>query len=178
MTNSFLFAGLARLPRESSGNLDGDAVRSLQLPMPDDVLEQLVLDHGNKPEFLAQYGHVDLWTLDWALEATLASTLMGATIYPRFARWVDSVDRRSQGVQSGSWREFDTRAEVVSHWKTERTWMRPPVFIERRVFEPHDGLHLMEGHTRFGALRSLLRQGVIHPDSTHLVWRGHAKASG
>ena len=113
MTNSFLFAELARLPRDSSGSLDPAALRVLGLPVPDDVLEQVLHDHGAKEDFQVQYGHLDLRAVVWRLEPRSASALLRASIFPRFAQSVASVESRARGVQAGSWREFDSRPEVV-----------------------------------------------------------------
>lgn len=51
MTNSLLFAKLARLPRDSSGSVDDAALRALGLPVPEDVLDQVLHDHGAKEGF-------------------------------------------------------------------------------------------------------------------------------
>ena len=44
-----------------------DVLQALELPMPNDILEQCVADHGTKWEFQQQYGELDLHALHWEL---------------------------------------------------------------------------------------------------------------
>ncbi len=62
-------------------------------------------------------------------------------------------------------------------WKTRQTWVRPPVMVERILLGLGDGLHLVEGHTRLGALRGQLQAGTVKEGTRHLVWVGSPVAT-
>lgn len=177
MKKQFLFAELKTLPRESSGCVSEQALRALNLPVPDDVLEQVLCDHGANPEFQIQYARLDLRATEWHLEHRRASELCGASVYSRFSHWVESVEHRTRTIRAGSWREFDVRDAVVAHWRTNGTWQRAPVFLDHGPLGQPTGIHLIEGHTRLGALRGLVGLGMVRTDSEHVVWVGGAASN-
>ena len=56
-----LLSEVLKLRRDrQSGLVSLNVLRALRLPMPDDVLEQFLVDHGTKPEFQSRYGNLDL----------------------------------------------------------------------------------------------------------------------
>src|ERR1700689_1853334 len=59
------FKELLRFRRENGGDVPFKILRELQLPMPDDALEQFVADHGTNEDFQVQYGDLDLHTISW-----------------------------------------------------------------------------------------------------------------
>ena len=155
-----------------------DALRALGLPVPEPVLEQVCSDHGRNCEFQSQYGALDLGSLRWSLENRAASELKEATVYEGFQRWAESVEARVQSFKfkSSGWACIDVRREIVAHWETYHTWLRPPVFIDAEVLGRGPGLHLMGGHTRLGILRGLVNHGVIPLGSHHAAWIGTIQA--
>src|ERR1035438_8105247 len=57
--------------------------------------------------------------------------------------------------------------------------MRSPIMMRGELVGSAASLHLVEGHTRTGALRGLVESGVLPPSSAHQVWvgeRGQAEA--
>lgn len=50
---------IMRFRRTCAGTVPLEVLQLLELPMPEDVLEQFVYDHGTKEAFQCQYGHLD-----------------------------------------------------------------------------------------------------------------------
>lgn len=169
MKKSFLFTELKKLPRGSSGGVSEETLRALTLPVPDDVREQVLCDHGAHPDFQIQDGKLDLRAMQWRLEPRRASEICGASVYSRFSHWVESVEHRSRMIRTGSWLEFDVREKVIAHWRTNGTWQRAPVLLDLRSLGQTTGIHLIQGHTRLGALRGLVGLGRVRADSEHLA---------
>ena len=67
---------------------------------------------------------------------------------------------------------IDIREKVVNNWKIKKTWLRTPIFLDAKLLEKSNKLHLVEGHTRFGILKGLLLKKIIGKDSIHKVWFG------
>ena len=63
------FKELKTFARNPNGNaLDPEAIKALELPMPSDVLEQLVTDHGLNDKYQCSYGDLDLHRIAWTKE--------------------------------------------------------------------------------------------------------------
>lgn len=150
-----------------------DALRALGLEIPDDVLEQFLSDHGLNGEFQEQYGHLNLVQITWEKRMLTAQELIEVTVYEGFQRWTQSVAQRPRQFQSEGWKCIDSRAEVVSYWEINRTWIRPPILMDGSLLGRPNKLHLVEGHTRIGILRGLVNAGVVAKDSQHEVWLGY-----
>jgi hypothetical protein len=149
-----------------------EVLKALRLPMPDDVLEQFVHDHGIRDEFQCQYGELDLHSIRWRIEPITAERLLSASIYPPFAKWVETVANRTRVVPAQGWTGVLLPPGAARHWQQKRTWIRPPVFLSGVVLRRDISLHLVEGHTRLGALRGLVESGMIAPTTLHEVWLG------
>src|ERR1019366_5390170 len=67
MNHSVLYAHLLNLGSGEGTKIPMVALRTLELPMPDDVLEQFCADHATNSEFQEQYGQLDLCALSWRL---------------------------------------------------------------------------------------------------------------
>jgi hypothetical protein len=173
---SLRFADLLRLPTDSSGRPQRAALEAAGLPIPSEVLEQVLHDHGANREFQTQYGHLDLRRITWALQPFAAGDLVTASVHPRFQPWVESVARRAHHVVADDWQELDARPSVVEHWRSLRTWQRSPVFLDAALVGSGTGIHLVEGHTRLGALIGLVHVGLIDVGSLHAVWLGRSIA--
>lgn len=164
---------LSHLPRPGSGvALDvcreqfWRALAIEHLECPDDVTEQFLFDHGHKAEFIKQYGHIDLRSVQWSHEALPAATLIEATACADFEGRIDEVAKA-----------LEHYAHVYGPrrwgWLEHRTWLRCPILIDGQLLHPpRRGLHLVEGHTRLGALKGYVKCGKITPSSTHQVWIG------
>ncbi|MET0790951.1 MAG: hypothetical protein ABW061_05475 [Polyangiaceae bacterium] len=156
---------------ESSGALDGQAAQALQLPMPEDVLEQFIVDHSLKPEFQEVYADLDLYGIVWA-----EGSLPTAQIVACSSKFDDYVDEVATILRDGA----DDRPlphmtpESSNAWFDSGTWRRSPVFLDALL--PGCALHLVEGHTRVGVLKGLLRTN-IPVRSAHLCWVGRASST-
>jgi hypothetical protein len=64
---------ILRFRQTSAGVVPIELLRALRLPMPDDVLEQFVFDHGTNGEFQERFGDLDLHAVRWQLLALSAS---------------------------------------------------------------------------------------------------------
>jgi hypothetical protein len=144
------------------------------LQWPDDVVEQLLYDHGDRPAFLHDYGHIDLCGVVWSLETTTADELSemptGASDDGCIEEYADDPDYwvavRNAGIHEG----------VAQCWDTLGTWKRPPILIDRRLLNPSDsGLQVVEGRTRVGVLRGRLRQRSFVA-TQHQAWVGRPSA--
>jgi len=145
------------------------AARALRLPMPDDVLDQFILDHGLNREFQARYSELNLYAVVWSQELLQTEQIVGCTT--KFDRYVRKIAERHTSAT--------TLEQAVLHldarrsWAEHGTWMRPPVFF-RDLLPPPDDNHLVEGHTRVGALIGF-RQNTKSPvrvSTTHACWVG------
>lgn len=166
------FVDLLSIQPDRSGRIPMGRLRSLDLPMPEPVLEQFCSDHGRNGEFQEQYGTLDLLRMTWSFDRKPAHELITATIYPDFAPWVTSVERRVQPSHIFEWQSIDVRPEIVAHWRDNRTWMRAPIFIDNRILGGSAGLRIVEGHTRLGILKALVQQDILSRLSEHDVWIG------
>jgi hypothetical protein len=165
---------LAHLPRpgDASGRTDLwdlflAAPEVASLDWPDDVLEQFLFDHGNKPGFVAAYGHLDLRDMRWRIRTFKAEELrqIGHGTY------FEHVEETRQNPRHwiGNWRG----SGVDLGWETIGSWRRPPVLIDGYCAQPaHNGLHVVEGHTRLGLLQGLIDDGTIGAHTEHRAWFG------
>lgn len=151
-----------------------DVLRSLGLPTPDDVLEQFISDHGTKDEFQQQYGHLDLHAVRWQQLLLPASEILACSIYRLFAQHVATVSNQTRVVPEEGWADVCLPSKAAEHWQQHGTWMRSPVMVRGELVGSAKPLHLVEGHTRIGALRGLVDSGVLPMASDHRVWVGEA----
>lgn len=165
---------IMRFRRTSAGTVPLEVLHVLGLPMPDDVLEQFVFDHGTKGEFQEQYGGLDLHAVHWQQLALPASEILACSTYPRFAAFVEAIADRTRVVPEEGWGDLRLPPGAADRWRQYGTWMRPPVMMRGELAGSTAKLHLVEGHTRTGALRGLVESGVLTPSSVHQVWVGEA----
>lgn len=156
------FAGL---PRPGSPEADFDeflaAVRQRGVYWPEEVVRDVLFDHGAKEHILSHYGHLDLQSLRWSIEACSAATLISAKSC--FEEYVETVAEHPHFTIEHH------RATRPHAW--EGTWEVPPYFMVGSLWaSPHQGLHLVEGHTRVGILRGLVRLQDIDGASLHRIF--------
>lgn len=68
-----------------------DAVRQALPGTPEDVVEQLYVDHGRKEDFQNLYGHLALDEISWKLESLTASELSLVSYNPNYRNWFEGV---------------------------------------------------------------------------------------
>jgi hypothetical protein len=127
------------------------------LKWPVEAVEQFLFDHGSKPEFLEQYGHLNLRALTCDRESLGAQELVGASIYPAFQDWVSSVE-----TNVGYFIQIDNRN---AEWEENGTWRTPPVVMDATLLQvPHAGLHIVEGNQCNAPRPGALRPPNIEPE--------------
>ena len=166
------FEELLRFRRDSGGCVPLPVLESLKLPMPDDVLEQFLGDHGTNAEFQRQYGGLDLHAIRWGLSTLPAGEILDCSTSLHFTEWVETVADRTRLVPGDGWGNVSLPPGAAEHWDRPGTWMRPPVMLRGELVKSDRPLHLVEGHTRAGALRGLVESGMLPESSVHRVWIG------
>lgn len=166
-----LFMELMRLRKDSqSGAVPMDVLRRLKLPMPEDVLEQFINDHGLNHDFQRQYGQLDLHALEWNRVPTPASEIIACSVYPDFREHLENRRDQAAEVPKSGWKDVCIAADAKRQWQNHRTWLRTPLFIGGNLVGSNRKLHLIEGHTRTGVLTGLVQSGWLPGDSSHEIW--------
>lgn len=160
---------------ESSNIIDLDELTRLLPEIPLEVTTQFLSDHGRNSDFQAQYSELDLSLIEWRLASVVASTIATCDYYPKFGKWVNMVQDRTNQYSARGWECIDTRADVVKHWRQYKTWKIPPVFLSIRTSHNVNKLQLLEGHTRIGILKGVINLKLIEPLSEHNIWLGTLK---
>lgn len=138
---------------------------------PKDVLEQVYSDHGRKYDFQKQYGEIELDSITWKKIQVSGSEIVNCTYYSLFTA-VEIACSRLVHWDEQNWNCIDVRSQIVSHWKKENTWKRPPIFIDGSFIQGSNKYHLVEGHTRLGVLIGLLNRKITLHKDKHLIWYG------
>lgn len=140
---------------------------------PLDVIEQFYSDHGLNSEFQSQYAILDINNLIWSLESLEARTLILASVYNDFNSWFTTCSEKSKRVGvEGDYSLIHNLDSVSSYWKENKTWNRPPIFLAPEVLSNTKGFHLVEGHSRLGALKGLVDGNVLSGSTKHMAWIG------
>jgi len=168
------FEELRRFRRTEGGQVPREVLDQLELPMPADVLEQFVFDHGLLESFQSHYGNLDLHSIAWASrELTAVEIIQCEVKLHGFDRRVEQLTEATRHVLKSGWHEVHISDQALKSWRDRRTWRRRPIIIERDLLSPGtEGLHLVEGHTRVGCLIGLVECGYLDPSSLHGVWIG------
>lgn len=166
------FSELLSQEHNSAGIIDAAGLTQRLPDTPLDVIAQLYADHGRKHDFQSQYGALDIAALKWTNVARTAEELLECCNFAEFTHWMNSVAQRAVDFHGKGWSCVDSRKDVVKHWQTHQTWLRPPIFLAGEVMGNAVSLRLVEGHTRIGLLRGLVKAGVIEPSSRHEIWLG------
>lgn len=164
---------LRRVPRPGNDGADlvtfDQLLKARGVRWPISVVEQLLFDHGDKDEFLEQYGHLELNRIVWELRSVKASELVRASHYAGFTRVEEVADHPHYTLKL--YRSPELLALRPDPWTD--TWAEPPIFIEGALRRPPQRqLHLVEGHTRLGVLQGPLRLGEVAADSVHKAYIG------
>jgi hypothetical protein len=161
------FADLRYFAKTSAGGLSAEGARALKLPMPEDVLEQFIIDHALNHKFQREYADLDLYAISWEL-----AQLPTAEIISSWSKCDGYVDEVAEILSNSSAARPlpHMTPESSNAWIDSGTWRRSPVFLDS-VLSARSGLHLAEGHTRVGALKGLLDTD-IPVRASHSCWVG------
>ena len=91
---------------------------SLDLPIPEDVLEQVMSDHGAKSEFQDQYGELILTETQWELVELPAAEIVACSCYRHFKGAVDLIAGQFEAAERTGWKNLSPRAKDVAYWRT------------------------------------------------------------
>lgn len=140
---------------------------------PKDVIEQWPYDHAGRVEFQADYGHIDLTTIAWAVEAISLEDLLAM---PTGASEADLIDYFARDPEHWvALRDKGCHVGVREMWEVHGTWKRWPILLDRSLISPGEtGLQVVEGRTRVGVLRGRVQRGLCVADH-HLAWVGRAR---
>ncbi len=166
------FKDLLKLEKNEYGLMDYDELSDLLSPMPKEVLKQFCYDHGHKFEFQEQYSHLKINKLKWKEIEVKASDLINCSMYDEFSEYVNEVISRLDNFEKESFNCIDIRHKVITSWKEELTWLASPVFINASLLNKSNSLHLVEGHTRLGILKGLIKKKIVNNNSLHKIWFG------
>jgi len=168
------FNELETLPRiKGEDCLDTAALKALLPNTPDDVIEQFYSDHGLNPDFQEQYQGLDTSLLKWELVQLSASELISASVYDEFQQYFQTCTDKSRRVgTSENWHLLHNLECVYSYWEENKTWVRPPVLLKSGTLNDQQHLHLIEGHSRLGALKGLVLGKTLQECTSHSVWLG------
>lgn len=167
------FAALSQQCREPGGSGLEGFIRDERvgvLGWPDDVVEQWLYDFGGWSRFHADYGHLDLTTIEWGDDLVDAEQFLTMPTGPSD---VDLIDENA--ANAAHWSEARRHLGVPQHWESHGTWIRRPILVERSLlYSEGAGLQVIEGRTRVGVLRGFMRQGR-KVAATHAAWVGRRR---
>lgn len=145
--------------------------RVASLGWPTEVVQQFLFDHGKNADFLDQYGHLELETVEWTLDALAGVEFQVASCYEGFQAWFDGAERDPE-------HHLGMRPADRAHWTEFDTWRVPPVLLDPVLLRASKaGLHIVEGHTRIGILRGRIRLGQTPAQATHTAFVGREVAT-
>ncbi len=162
------FRDLLTLPKDRLDRLNKLELMALLPNTPEDVIEQFYVDHGINKEFQQQYSDINLNEVVWEVVSVNYDTLSKLSVFPDFVDWVNRCAKKSLRVaKNDNWKRIDHAQDVVNYWQLNKTWQRKPIVILKG-----DTLHLVEGHSRFGCLKGLIKANVISNECEHKIWLG------
>jgi hypothetical protein len=141
--------------------------------MPDNVLEQFVLDHGLDLAFQREYATLDIHQLSWILMDLPTGQIVASS--SKFNDFVTDVAVSVMTCFSDKPHPPSVHPQSWQIWIESGTWLRPPVFLDSAL-EGRPGLHLVEGHERVGTLKGLL-ETPLTTQNTHPCWVGRRSSA-
>jgi hypothetical protein len=128
--------------------------------IPKEVFEQWIHPLHDDPYTLKNYGWFDYEKVEFELVKWKTSALINIYVIESFRDYVASRARMTN--QS----EFMGKKEDLLRWKENGTWRTPPIILDVGTLktdipnwsELQPPFQLVEGHTRYGYLRSMIEQ--------------------
>lgn len=136
------------------------------LGWPENVVEQMLWDHGGTEHFIPDYGYLNLKSVVWNRELMPTTLLQNV---PTGAFDHGAIEEYEKFPVYWAERKGPS---VVESWKSDGTWLVPPLLISRELLKPKmKGWQLVEGRTRVGVLRGRAALG-LHVAEHHETWVG------
>ena len=157
--------------------MEGDGLRLFlrqpvvaRLGWPEEVVRQMLWEHGETEHFLPDYGTLQLEQVSWTLEPVSRELLQGVPTGPSDQGAIEEYAKLPD-YWAGKRGE-----DVVDSWKMRGTWLVPPLLISTALLDsPSRGWQLIEGRTRVGILRGRAQRGLFVSDR-HDTWVGRARS--
>jgi len=138
------------------------------LGWPGAVVKQWLYDHGDHPEFLMDYGALDLSRIRWNLEDVAVAELEKI---PTGSSEQDTLNGFAANHQY--WLALRPK-NIRDAWENWGTWLVPPILVSRDLLHPLErGLQVIEGRMRVGILQGRRADGSNVADR-HTAWVGRA----
>jgi hypothetical protein len=132
---------------------------------PEDVVEQWLYWFAGWGSFQADYGHLDLTSIEWHDELVPSVAFLTMPTGPSDG---DLLDENAEKAED----RLKSREHlgIPAYWDSHGTWMRRPLIIDRAALHPAgSGIQVIEGRTRVGVLRGLIQRGrSVAPE--HAAW--------
>jgi hypothetical protein len=139
---------------------------------PIEVIRDVYIDHGQKPEFQEQYGPLEIDRICWHETQVSGRLLARCSYYEGFTAHVTLLETSAREPAEEIWHWLTDDQKRADYWRMHQTWITPPFFLRGSMLGKQSAFHLVEGHTRMRVLRGAHAQGVISPDKQHTVWLG------
>lgn len=135
------------------------------LSWPEDVVEQWLYWFAGWTSFQADYGHLDLTSIEWHDELISSEAFLTMPTGPSDG---DLLEENAENVEHLM--KFREHLGIPAYWDSHGTWKRQPLLINRGALcSAGNGLQVIEGRTRVGILRGLVQRGrPVAPE--HAVW--------
>jgi len=143
--------------------------QALGLNCPHDVFEQLFHDQHDNDSLASIVRLVDWGVVAWEQGALSGVALRQVGVPRAYQRAIDEA--RAQTTIQGF---HDERAEVMTHWEAERSWIRAPILLTGDVLQTALTYELIVGFTRLGNILGVLDLQEIPESALHRVWIGRA----
>ena len=140
-----------------------------RLGWPEDVIRQMLWEHGETEHFIPDYGNLRLEQVSWTCEPVPREVLQRVPTGP-----LDHGAIEDYAKSPVYWAE-KRGEDVADSWTRRGTWLVPPLLISTALLNP--GSHrwqLIEGRTRVGILRGRIQQELFVIDH-HDTWVGRPR---
>lgn len=127
--------------------------------IPDTIFEQWIMGLHDNGYTIYNYGWIDFTKVEFELIKWDSSNFQNVKVIDEFKYFVSAKE------SFNDIRDFGCGKEAQESWLQKGTWLTPPIIIETKSFENipewseiKGEFQLVEGHTRLGYLKSLIRQ--------------------
>jgi hypothetical protein len=172
-----LFKELLRLRRHPSGLVPIEVLQALELPMPQEVLQDFVQQTGTDDLTQSRLGGIDLHALRWERPSLPASEILACSFdEEEYARFVGKRADQARRVATEGWDNVSLTSDDIESWQERKSWRRPPISVRGAVVGSPALIYLIAGFIRLGMLRGLVESKWLSADSSHEIWVGANEA--
>ena len=142
--------------------------------IPNTIFEQWIMGLHDDGFTINNYAWIDFTKVEFELLEWSNSNFKQLRVIKEFENYVSAKE------SFNDIRDFGCSKEAEQNWYKKGTWLTPPIIIETNSFEEipkwseiKGDFQLVEGHTRLGYLKSLIKQNKergIKLATKHLVY--------